>query len=383
MQKIGILLPRSTYYADIGIDMLEGLRSGLRQLGGGDIAIAMENIGFGADKRACYAAAERLLFQEDVQVVFAYIGHRMAQLLRPLFMSMNRILIVLDAGSSLPQEWPASPNIIYHSLHNALAYWLTAEMALRDGYKEMGTVSGFYDGGYLQTYAMAQGCHRNGGSIVYNHATGYQEGDFTMAPMAQHFDDHPGSCAMVLFSGDYVQWFFKGMQQHAAAKQASLYASGYTLEESVLETINYPQWPVKGIVPWSYQLNNEANRLFKETLAEKGRKANLFSLLGWEAALLAIALLPLLREEKGKGRETLARFRELQLEGPRGTIRYHEATRHTISPFYEVSLVPDAAQKTMLSVNAVVAQPDKAYESMVAEELGEALSGWYNSYVCI
>ena len=108
MQTIGILLPRSTYYQTIGFDLFEGLRSGLRHLGRSDIKIITENIGFGAEKQQCYRSAEKLLLEENVSVVIAYIGHRTAQLLRPLFLAANKMLIVLDAGANLPNEWPAA-----------------------------------------------------------------------------------------------------------------------------------------------------------------------------------------------------------------------------------------------------------------------------------
>ena len=120
MQTIGLLLPRSTFYETIGFDLYEGLRSGLLQLGRDDIKIKTENIGFGADKQQCYRSAEKLLLEDNASIVIAYIGHKTAQLLRPLFLAANKILIVLDSGAHLSQEYSSSPNIIYHSLHNAL-----------------------------------------------------------------------------------------------------------------------------------------------------------------------------------------------------------------------------------------------------------------------
>jgi len=383
MRKIGILLPRSSFYAMIGPDMFEGLRSGLQQLGCGDIRICTEQIGFGADKRECYAAAERLLLQEEVSVVFAYIGHRMAQLLRPLFMSMNKVLVVLDAGSSMPQEWPSSPNILFHSLHNSLSCWLTTQMAGRDGYREMGMVTGFYDGGYLQTYALALGCVHGGGQMVYNHATGYQAHDFTMAPLRRHVTDYPAACMLALFSGDYVQWFFDGARRHIGDVSPAVYASGYTLEETVLRQTDFPHMPVKGVVSWSRHISGKANEIFVHTLEEKGRAANVFSLLGWEAALMAVPLLDLLDREKQQGSKALAQFREMTFEGPRGMISFHEALHYSLSPMYEVNVVPDAEGKSALSVAATIDTPLAAFEQMTAPPLSEVVSGWYNSYVCI
>ena len=209
MRSIGILLPRSTFYATISFDIFEGFRSALKHLGREDLTIVSENIGFGAEKQECYRAAEKLLLHENVPVVFAYIGHRTAQLLRPLFMAANRLLIVLDAGSHLPHEWPSSPNIFYHSLHNALGAWLAGEMAVKHGHQQAGMVSGFYDGGYLQTYALTTGFKTRHTDLVFNHATGYKREEFSLLPLKSQMQIYPQACLLTLFSGDFVQWFLE------------------------------------------------------------------------------------------------------------------------------------------------------------------------------
>src|SRR4051794_32562428 len=125
MQTIGLLLPRSTYYTGLSFDLFEGVRFSLNFLEREDIRVVTENIGFGTDKQLCYKAAEELIMHQNATVVLAYIGHRMAQVLKPLFQASNRLLIVLDAGANVPHEWPETPNIIYHSLHNSFGSWLT------------------------------------------------------------------------------------------------------------------------------------------------------------------------------------------------------------------------------------------------------------------
>lgn len=383
MQQIGILLPRSTYYESISRDIFEGLRSGLQQIGYQDVKIVSENIGFGTDKRACYAAAERLLLQEDISVVFGYLSHQMAQLLRPLFVSMNRVLVILDAGSNMPQEWPVSSNILFHSLHNSLSYWLTSQMAGKDGYKEMGAVTGFYDGGYLHTYALIQSYQKQGGKIVYNHATGYRKEDFTMAPLKTYLANFPEACMSVLFSGDYVEWFFAGLKQHLPDVKPKIYASGFTLEESVLEQMDYPHAEIKGIVPWSSKIISEHNNAFINVLADKGVKANIFSLLGWEAALLGVPLLKLMEDLKCNGREAIMQFKKQTIEGPRGEISFDDNRHYSISPMYEVSVIADDHQKAALSIQARIDAPHKEFEMLSEESLEEITSGWHNSYTCI
>src|SRR5690606_27025170 len=131
--NIGLLLPRSTYYSSISFDLFNGIKARISPEKHPEIKIFTENIGFGAEKQMVYRAAEQLIMQHDVELVFAYIGHSVAQLLRPLFLATNRMLIVLDAGAHLPHEWPSSENIVYHSLNNAIGAYHLGDMARRDG----------------------------------------------------------------------------------------------------------------------------------------------------------------------------------------------------------------------------------------------------------
>ena len=279
MQTIGIVLPRSTYYETIGFDLYEGLRSGLKNLGRNDIKIVSENIGFGADKQQCYRSAERLLLEENADLVIAYIEHRTAQLLRPLFLAANKMLIVLDAGTNLPHEWSACPNIFYHSLHNALGAWHIAKDAVANGHKNAGMVTGYYDGGYLHTYSISKSFEIAGGTICFNHATGYKDIDFTMESLKLHLEQYPDSALLSLFSGDFVQWYFEGIKNLFENKNIPIYLPPFAFEETMLSQAVYPSNNIKGIAAWSKNINSEANLNFIDTITETGRTPNLFSLL--------------------------------------------------------------------------------------------------------
>ena len=108
MKKIGLLLPRSTYYASIGIDIHQGLKQGFLAQKKYVPQIVSENIGFGTDPQLCYNLVEKMLLSSEIEVVIAYISHKTAQMIRPLFKAVNKILVVLDSGANLPQEWPRS-----------------------------------------------------------------------------------------------------------------------------------------------------------------------------------------------------------------------------------------------------------------------------------
>lgn len=384
MVTIGILLPRSTYYETISFDLYEGLRSGLNHFGFQDIKIVTENIGFGSDKQQCYRCAEKLLLEENVTIVIAYIGHRTAQLLRPLFLAANKILIVLDAGANLPQEWPVCPNIIYHSLQNSLGAWLSSKEATKDGYFSGGMVTGYYDGGYLQTYSLCNSFEQSGGTICFNHATGYKEDDFTMEPLKNYLDEFPNSALLSLFSGDYVQWYFSGIKDWVFDKKTTIYLSPFGFEETMLQKAVFPNCRIKGVAAWSKNINSQENNLFITTIKKAGRTPNLFSLLAWESAQIAIEIVALLNKHENNISQTTSELLNFEFISPRGNVSFNSKTNTSVTQLYEAEIVLNE-EDGMCSVNLLseIKDTKETFELLCDLELDSATSAWYNSYVCI
>jgi branched-chain amino acid transport system substrate-binding protein len=383
MQTIGILLPRSTYYETIGFDLYEGLRSGLKQLGRSDIRIVSENIGFGADKQLCYRSAEKLILEDNVDLVIAYIGHRTAQLLRPLFLAANKILIVLDAGANLPHEWSVCPNIFYHSLHNALGAWYIAKEAVENGYKNGGMVTGYYDGGYLHTYSISKSFEEAGGTICFNHATGYKSNDFTMQPLINHLEQFPDSALLSLFSGDFVQWYFEEIKNLFKDKNIPIFLPPFAFEESMLSQAVFPSNNIKGVAVWSKKIENSANSTFINTMNEAGRIANLFSLLSWESATIALKVLELTETHKKNISKIANDLHSFKFEGPRGSIFFESKTNTSFSPFYKASLISNAEGMCEVQIEGEVTNVFENYEKLINEDLNNVTSSWFNSYACI
>ena len=383
MKKIGLLLPKSTYYSTIGFDLFEGLKSNLKKIGLEDLKIVTENIGFGADKQQCYRSAEKLLLDENADLVVAYIGHRMAELLRPLFLATNKILIVLDAGANMPQEWSVCPNIIYHSLHNSLGAFLSSKLAVKKGYKTGGMITGYYDGGYLQTYSLSKSFENEGGKICFNHATGYNEEDFTMEPLTSYLDSYPDSAFLSLFSGDYVQWYFEKIKNLFNDTNIPIFLTPFGFEETMLKNAICPSNNIHGIAAWSKNIINPENKAFIEEIESLGKTPNIFTLLGWESAELVKKVAFLLETNTHNISKVIDGLNEFQFKSPRGLIRFYSKHNQTIAPLYEASILPDDNGKCAVKINTVIENTDQHFDDLYSQELEGVTSAWYNSYVCI
>ncbi len=386
MKKIGLLLPRSTYYASIGVDIHQGLKQGFLAQKKYVPQIVSENIGFGTDPQLCYNLVEKMLLSSEIEVVIAYISHKTAQMIRPLFKAVNKILVVLDSGANLPQEWPRSSNTLYHSLHNSLGNFLISEMAAQRGLTRAVNVTGYYDGGYLHSHAGYTGFSEAGGTILYNHATGYKRDDFNLHELKKWFDSgNSADCLLSLFSGDYVQWYFEELQANFPSDQFTVILPPFGLEESVLAESPFPNQSVLGLASWSKKLLNEENRVFVDSMLSIGKSANLFSLLGYEASLLASSILELMEKRQHNGKEVCRDIMEMEFQTPRGKLLFDQTTQTSMAPMYQSKMVPDEKGTCQLEIIGAmnINQIQEAYIKMVSKPLNSATSGWVNSYTCI
>ncbi len=129
----GLLLPRSTDYPALGFDILDGLRYNLKGTGQEDARFLTENIGYGEDHDLNYAKAEKLVLQDNVDVVIAYCSAANAEPLYNLAGISGKPFIFLDAGMQLPEMAP-HPNCYYISYRVYMpAAWQVLWQAIKTG----------------------------------------------------------------------------------------------------------------------------------------------------------------------------------------------------------------------------------------------------------
>jgi len=288
-------------------------------------------------------------------------------------------LIVLDSGANLPQEWPHCDNIVYHSLNNSLGAFYLGKMVQQDGAREAGFSTGYYDGGYLHTYALAKGLEINGVEVKYNLATGYIRDKFSMEDLKPYIESDGKKAIVAIFSGDFLQWFFQEMKLHFAKRNETIYLPPFALEESMLDSAPHPGGVLKGVASWSRNLENNANLEFMKTMRSEEKKINLFSLLGWETGQIIDALQKI--GVSGNGRQTVANLMDMTFETPRGTIAFNSSIKTSYGPLYEVEILKEGEEGCKLLVSKTL-PTESLFSEMIELELNNAVSGWQNSYVC-
>jgi branched-chain amino acid transport system substrate-binding protein len=380
MMKIGFLLPRSTVYPLISFDFLDGFKSYLEKEGIADkFDIKSENIGFGLDEAEVYSKNEELLLKENVEIVIAFIDGRSAEMLQPLYAATGKILLLVNMGAHYAYDAAVAPSTIHHTFDVAFNSRLTGKLAAAN-HKEAVLATSYYDGGYLQCFAMASRFIQGGGAIAFNFIGHYQPKSFTIAPLEEFLQTAATDTLLCLSSGDVSHLLYEGLSYLQEKRDLHLFVSPMMVEESLKAKLkdDFTIRNVKGYTAWHSGIDNKFNQVFKEEFhRHSGRQASIFALLGWETGTL-LKELQLASANGIKGQAAVKQLKQMVFESPRGWLKFDEETNQTYSPSFLIA----ARDNFSLTIEDCIEDTDAERKNFILEKPEGAASGWRNTYLC-
>lgn len=371
--RIGFLLPRSTEFSSMAFDLLDGLRTHLRLTGHDDCQVFTQNAGFGEDAGAVYTAAERLVMENDVQLIIAYATSLNAELLYPLADTTGRPILFVDAGMEF-FDAPPNPNCYHITLQGLEACVRIAKKASENG-KAIFSATSFLDGGYRSIWAFEKGLQPAGSSFSGHFVGHYQPAEFTLAPLTAQLATGQSDAVLASFSSYLNQLFLTKLKNEPeTTRSLPFYCAPFMADESLLQSVPFPGGTFHTLVPWATSLTNAANdEMLATILAEKKKTANLFHLLGWEAATAAKQILE-------HGIISLAGW---SYESPRGTVTFHPETHCAYAPLSSGFIVAGENGNCTLQFTGTEPVSADDHRKLFFMKPDEGYSRWRNNYFCI
>jgi branched-chain amino acid transport system substrate-binding protein len=371
--RIGILLPRSIEYPAIGFDLLDGLRIHLRQLGLNDITFHTENIGFGEDQEVNHAAAEKLVLNNDVDMLIIYATSLNAENLYSFASSSSKPILFLDAGME-HFEAPLHSQCYHLTLQGTQACSLQGKMAAGES-KKIAFAASFLDGGYRGVWFTHEAIAKEGSEISGNYVSVYKPEEFSLAQLETIIQNTETGAVAASFTSYLAELFFTHLKNASEKlKNISFYCSPFMAEETVLDNSPFPHATFHAIVPWSRTIESIENQIFIDSIKkEKNKIANIFHLLGWEAALVVQHII----------NEGISSLSNSSFNTPRGIVRFHPDTNSAYAPLYKGRIVADEKNNCKLLLSSSVEiTPEMHFANHFARPVGE-YTRWKNNFFCI
>ena len=372
IMKIALLLPKSVIYPSISFDIMDGFKQSLKKIGlEGHHEIVSTNIGVGARNNEVYERCEQFLL-DGADVIIAYINPQIAEFIHSLFVESGKTLLVLDSGYHFPNFRDKLSNAYFISLQGGLCAKVIVDKAIKDGFKKFAFTCSFYDAGYRPSFVIPSTVKEKGGEIVLNHVTQLRREDFTLDPLVNYIKENQEVAILSTFCGDMAEDFFRGLKDFNG--NYSLYGGGFLSDEVWLSKIPYTGRDWSSTVAWSRELETKENQEFLAVMnVSKPDKANLFSLLAWEAALF-IAF-------------DKTDFDDISIISPRGKVWMNPETRFTEAPIYYATVCKDEVSGNCklknLQESSETENERRNLELNIEYIRNNEANTWFNAYACL
>ncbi|TQM01636.1 ABC transporter substrate-binding protein [Pseudonocardia kunmingensis] len=286
--RVGLLLPTSGVYAPVGADMLAAFELYIEenggQLGGRDVEVVIADEG--GDPATGLPAAQRLVVQEDVDVVAGAVNSATAIAVTSLFNEEEVPLVISNAGADALTGPSGSPYVWRTSFHNsqgdaAAGPWIQA--AVGDGVYAIGAD---YAGGREHVGGFVRGYTEAGGSLageVYTPFGTTQD----YQPYLTAIANSGAKATYAFFAGAESVRFVQQYKEFGLDETIPLYGFGSLTSSDVLSAIGPPAVGVTTVLHYTPQLDNEANGAFVAAYeAKTSRLPSVYSVQSWDAAQL-------------------------------------------------------------------------------------------------
>ncbi len=377
--KIGLLSPLSSAHPGISLDFMDGLNAFLEHYNIKQrIQLVKENIGFGGSEKDIYAKAEKLLINEDVDVLIAYADEKAVSILHPLLQATNRLLLLVNPGANYPLNWVPQPTIIRLNMQHAFCSWLTGSLAAKTGNGYAAYCSTFYDCGYLHGAAMVNNLLSNGGTISHNYINNQAyDSAFEISQLTNFLFANP-DCTNLLCIFDELpsSLFYNQLNAYQNANGLNLFVSPMMLTQKALAaTGEAHKFPIEGFVSWLPTATNEANITLLNKLK---RPATLFTVLGYETAMILNEILLQQNEVVNDGEATVTYLKNKVLQTPRGMLQLDDETQTYISAPTRCTYEIGEKMPSKIFLNNLTDE----WKAFTAVPTEGHVTGWTNTYLC-
>ncbi len=382
--KIGFLSYYSSIYPDMASDMVAGFFAALPE------GIVQENFFLfvpeymrQAGNKYAIEGVQKLISFDRVDIISGLISYRVVPDIVQLVERQNRLGFFMDMGEYIPYNHHISDRLFF----NSFQYW-QSEYALgfwaHKTFGELGSVvMSLFDSGFHLQNAFRQGAILAGASAIEFSVLTDDPGrlnvtDKTRAYIAR-IEQAPPKYVHAILCGKEAIDFMKVYRESSLYSKVPLIISAHMASEDILDQID-TDLSVYAASLYNYGNIDKYNTAFKKNYEFKaGRKANVFSLMGFEMGLVMLELMPLLRK-----RDFVTAAQQLKtqtIRSPRGERSFYLDSSYAL-PVIDIEKV-DVQNR---QVKKIVVEQGRAlkYNHAIYDEIhSECVSGWQNPYLCV
>jgi branched-chain amino acid transport system substrate-binding protein len=346
--KVGVVLPYSGVYAELGNSITNGMRLYFNSVGNqaGNRKLTMVTADEQTALSDAVAATKKVVEQDGVDMVAGYVSSPNAAGNRDYLNGLKMPTLIANAGVNSLSRSAKSPFIYRTSFSNwQPPHPMGTYVAEKLGKKRIQLVYARYGAGLESVASFKETFTASGGTIVGpDVATPFpNNGDQTPFVQAIQTDKIDGIFSFM--SGTDAVTFLKKAAELGTLKKLGLVSgAGFFVEQDVLAAIGdaAPDGAITGL-HWALTLTTKENQDFISMYSKKypGKQADVFAVQGFDTARVIVEALNTTKGNTTNKDAFMSAIAKVSFKSPRGDFRFDPDTHNVVQTIYIRKTVKD------------------------------------------
>lgn len=333
--KVGVLLPYSKVYANLGDSITKGMElylAGVNNVvGGRQIQLVKEDEE--NDPQVSLTKTRKFIEQDKVDMFTGVVSTTVVYALRDLLDSSKMISLISNAGGNDLTRKRKSPYIFRTSFTSWQVAYPLGPWVYQNVAKKVMISAADYGFGHESADAFKASFTQAGGQIVGELYPPFPSTDFG-AYLPKIAAAKP-EAIYAFFSGSDAVNFIKQFGDYGLSKDIKVTGSGFLLEQDVLPEQGKAANGGYSSLHWALTLDNAENKKFTaDYKAKYNRDADVFALQGYDTARVIVEALTAVKSDTSNKDNLLQAIRAVKFNSPRGPFVFDQAGQNVNQYIY-------------------------------------------------
>ena len=286
--RIGLMLPYTGTYAQLGVAIENGLRLAIDENGGkiGGREVEFFKVDDESDPAKATDNVNRLVTRDKVDVLVGTVHSGVALAMVRVAKETGTLLVIPNAGADAATGPLCAPNIFRTSFANSQTGYPMGKVLADRGVKTAVTLSWKYAAGEESVAGFKDGFSRGGGKVLKELWLPFPNVEFQ--PLLTEIASLKPDAVYTFFAGAGAVKFLKDYQAAGLKGKIPLYGSGF-LTDGVLEAAGDAAEGVETTLHYADSLETPRDKTFRLAYAKRFKmQPDVYAVQGYDTGLLLV-----------------------------------------------------------------------------------------------
>jgi branched-chain amino acid transport system substrate-binding protein len=323
--RVGLMLPYTGTYAQLGVAIENGLRLALEQSGGrfGGREIEFFKVDDESEPSKATDNANRLISRDKVDVLIGSVHSGVAMGMLKVAKESGTLMLIPNAGAGAATGALCAPNVFRTSFTNWQPVHPLGKVMADKGHRKAVFITWKYAAGEESLASFSEGFSAAGGTVVKELFVPFPNVEF-QALLTEIASIRPDAVACFFAGGGAVK-FVKDYAAAGLKDKIPLYGSGF-LTEGVLAAQGEAAEGLLTTLHYADSLANPRNKAFRAAYQKTFKaEADVYSVQGYDTGLLLAQALDKVKGDTGSQKAVIAAMERAVIDSPRGQWKMSKA----------------------------------------------------------